>query len=598
MDVDDKKVFDEEAIAEEEFVADLEDTIENPLVYDGEKITVQEKPEPIEQKEELSGAIGTGDLTPENEPFNNENALRSENVSNDENPFGADSTSEKAFGGPDTAPLDNASETIAPSGDTTFDSASGAESTPGVTDFSTSEPAATTSTGEPTIEQLAKEAAEVPAATESTPEPASNIAPIDPPAKTADASAEPKKSKKGLIIGIVVAVLVLAAIVGGVIFYIMHESKERVLADAVSGIWSAEARQFDGKATITPNEDKNSSTIKSIDIDFKADNKSTNFSGTGGLTLNFSEGNPLKVELSGAYISGDGIFIKLGNLEETVKNLDLGAVMGVDSDSADYVKIYEDMLLAVAKKIDGTWYKINAETFGSAKEAQEGYECMTKALDEMSSKEVKNKIADIYKAHPFIVPDDKDNESADGLTYYYVKMNEDESKAFSKDVEELNVFKDMKACLSSGTGTNSGSSSSTDDEEKKDGTTSEIKLGIKGWSHELQSIKGTVKSDTATVVIDAKVGYENKDVTAPTGDTINIADAAKDLLSVAQDAFKKSYLEMAEKYCKEQSNGNQNIYNTCYNRFKAEIDTMMEDMLGGLGGDIINTSVLLQEEEE
>ena len=97
---DDKKVFDEEAIAEEEFVADLEDTIENPLVYDGDKITVQNKVEskPTEQKEELTGAIGTGDLTPEIEPFNNEDALRSENVNNDGNPFGTDSTSEKAFG--------------------------------------------------------------------------------------------------------------------------------------------------------------------------------------------------------------------------------------------------------------------------------------------------------------------------------------------------------------------------------------------------------------------------------------------------------------------------------------------------------------------
>ena len=158
MDTDDKKVLDEEAIAEEEFVADLEDTIENPLVYDGGKITVQEKiePEPTEQKEELVGAIGTGDLTPEKEPFNNEDALRSENVNNDENPFGADSTSEKVFGGPDTAPLDNASETIAPSGDATFGAANGgAENTPVVTDFSASESVATSS--EPTIEQLAND---------------------------------------------------------------------------------------------------------------------------------------------------------------------------------------------------------------------------------------------------------------------------------------------------------------------------------------------------------------------------------------------------------------------------------------------------------
>ena len=77
LDADEENKIDEEAIAEEEFVADLEDTIENPLVFDGDKITVENKKNESASKperEELPGAVGSGDLIPEEKPFNNEEA--------------------------------------------------------------------------------------------------------------------------------------------------------------------------------------------------------------------------------------------------------------------------------------------------------------------------------------------------------------------------------------------------------------------------------------------------------------------------------------------------------------------------------------------
>ena len=598
MDADNKTVIDEEAIAEEEFVADLEDTIENPLVYDGEKITVQEKPEQliVEEKEELTGAIGTGDLTPEGEPFNNEEALRSESVNNDENPFGVDSGSEKAFGGPETAPLDNATETIVPSaapeagsGDS-FGVADTGAGTPGVTDFSASGPSAMASTSEPTIEQLVNAAAGAPQTTE---EPV-NQTPVAATTAPAATNEPKKKSKKGLIIGIVVAVLLLAAIIGGVVFYILHESKDRVLADAISGIWSSEARQFDGKITMTPSDEAKSASMKSVTVNFKGDSKAANFSGSGDLSIEFKEGDPLNIGLSGAYISGDGIFVKIDKLEEAIKKINLGAAIGMDGDddTADYVKLVEKVLAAVAKKIDGTWYKINADTFGSDEKIKESYQCMTKAIEEMSSKEVKDKIADIYKAHPFIEFADKDNESADGLTYYYVKVNEDESKAFGTDVKELNVFKDLQACSSSnGDMAPSGSGTAEKKEEKAE---ADIKLGIKGWSHELKAIKGTVSYDDTKLEMDVKMSYDNKDVTAPAGDATNIADAGADLLNAAADAYKEGYTEIAKKYCKSATT-NDRDYKSCYNMMEKQLDRSLQSLLGDLGGNIINTSALLED---
>ena len=597
MDADSQPVIDEEAIAEEEFVADVEDVVGgNPLVYGGNETTAQNTlgQSDEEEKEKLAGAIGTGDLASAGGPFNNENALRSESVNNNENPFGVDSGSEKAFGGPGTAPLDNATDTIAPnvvpeaSGNSFGVTEPGME-TSGVASATMGGQSMTAGVSEPTIGQLTNNAAaEAPQMTEAP----MTQAPVA--ATTPVVANETKKSKKGLIIGIIVAVvLLLAALIGGIIFYNLHESKERALADAMSGIWGAEARQFDGKVAVTFKGKLKTDFVEGMVLSFKSDNKATNFSGSGDLTVNFKDTDPLNISVSSAYISGDSIYVKLDKLEDTVKNLDLGTIIGADGDDTEqYVKLIEDVLVAVAKEIDGTWYKINAETFGDSKKAKESYECLTKALDELSGSEVRDKVASIYKAHPFIVFKDKDSEKADGLTYYYVDVNKDESKAFSKDVEELNVVKDLKACSDSRSSTDGGDSGAAKEEIKAE---TDIKLGISGWSHELRAIKGTSTSDEVEMEIDIKIGYDNKDVSAPASDATNIADAVEDLYSAAEGAYKKSYLKMAKEYCKNNYGSSERAYEYCYDMMEKELNRSLSNLLGGLGGSIIRTSMLSED---
>ncbi len=581
----DKKVIDEEAIAEEEFVADLEDTIENPLVYDGEKVTVQEKPKaeiPEEKKEELTGAIGTGDLTPDNEPFNNEEALRSESVNNDENPFGSsDTTSDKNLSGAADAPLEDAAETISPAAPVAEGAATTEETASDANPFMTSDSAAEDATS--TTETPAADA------TPATDAPVVSSEPTVEQIANGEAAAPvvgdaPKKKKTGLIVGIVVAVLLVAAIVGGVIFFVMHESKERVLGDAISGIWSAEATQFDGTVNIAPKGD--SAGYKNVAVSFKADEKGANFSGSGNLTVTPEKGDAVDVELSGAYISSDGIYVKIGKLEDMAKKLDLAGLLGAgvegDDSSEMVANVLDDVLIDVAKDIDGTWFKIDGSTFGSSGEARESYDCFTKALDDLSSKDVKDKIANIYKAHPFIISDDsKEAEKADGLTYYYVKTNEDESKAFANDVKELDVVKDLQTCsASSNTGAiDDESGDAADEEEEKDETKADIKLGIKGWSHELQSLKGSIDSKDASMNLDVKLGYEKKDVSAPTGEATNIADAGEKLIKTAEKSFKENWPKEAKKYCEKTYKTAAEIQQ-CTSMLNQYGDTMLKELEG------------------
>ena len=89
-----------EAMAEEEFISDKEDEIENPLVYgDDKKLHLESQlheSEVDEKKDILPGAIGTGDLEAEGLPFNNEQALREEKMNENNEVLTAEDAKELA----------------------------------------------------------------------------------------------------------------------------------------------------------------------------------------------------------------------------------------------------------------------------------------------------------------------------------------------------------------------------------------------------------------------------------------------------------------------------------------------------------------------
>ena len=597
MDAENKEAIDEEAIAEEEFVSDLEDTIENPLVYDGDKLTVQSKKtqEEGEKKEELAGAIGSGELVV-NTPFNNEEALRSESMNNGDNPFGSDSTTNKGFDGPDKAPLDDATETIAPSATT------GEEEAPSATETTESEPAESAPVAE-------SESTSTPALGEDTNESAatSSETPVVSNAPTTenstDNAAEPKKKKKtGLIVGIIIAVLLVGAAIGGVVFYMIHESKEQTVLDAVTNLIGGgsqqlgssvktDARQFDGTIKMSAMKKEDMDGLKSMSLTFKADTKASNFSGTGSLEFELTTNQTIKVDLSGAYISGDGIYFKADKLKDAL-NTDL--LFGADtsggygsSSMSDLNSIIKDIVSSVIEAVDGKWFKIDANTFADDKDSQESYSCVTKALDDLSSKEVKDKVAAIYKSHPFIENDDKDTSDADGLKYYSVKTSSDKYQAFVGEVKELSAVKDLKTCMNN-------SASSSDSESEK--VTAEIKLGITGWSHELKVIKGNVKSDSTNMDIDVKVGYEEKSVVAPTDSAKSLEDLTKDFMnSFANSPYMKSYItSMAKQSCAGYAS-NINTYNKCVEEITEKLMAeMMKGMMGQFVPSATKTSALIQ----
>lgn len=598
MDVDEQKALDEEAIAEEEFIADVEETMKkNPLVYDGETIGKQDDESPAQEEGDvLAGAVGTGSLTPKDGPFNNEKALRSESVNNDENPFGAEASSGGSFGGPDAAPLSDATETIAPA-TATQEGASEAMNN-NTTETGAASVAAAAPASEPTVADLTNNG--------------TAAAPVAQANSVAPAEAKPKKKKTGLIIGIIVGILVVAAVVAGIIFYNVHESKDRILGDAISSVLltkaSADAtnsgafvgpRQLDGTITMTPEEKSSDSSssldlsYKSIVINFKSDENGADFSGTGTFTINLTDSNSISFDLAGAYISGDGLFLKFDKLESAVDKMDFAALFSSTGESMDemkpYIALIKETLKGTVKEIDGKWYKINAETFSDLEEGKKTYNCLSEAYEKFSGNETRKKIYDIYTEHPFVELDDENTEDGgDGITFYPVKIDKDEQKKFNDGVSGLDAVKKLETCTNS---KNKSSNSSKSDDDSKDSFN--VKLGIKGWTHELRAAKGNATYDGGKLDFNVKISYENKSVVSPASDAKNLKDVGEDIVNAGMKALKENYPKFAEEMCEQEYGSNKQYVKLCREQLEEQMDEMLEQMVEGFSGSVMGSTIKL-----
>ena len=317
----------DEAIAEEDFVAVEEDKV-NPMLFDEEEAP-EEPVEPTEEEKLLSGAIGSGNLEvviPE-QPFNNEEALRKENVNEDNKPTTPTTETDGAF----VDPFASVESTVETPANTAVEPV--AESAP------VEEPAVETSAApvetEPVAEAAPVEepvAEPVAVAPEAAPvaDSISATVPADPAAEqAAAAAAEPKKKKKtGLIIGIIVALLVIGGGIGFFVWYMIHESTENTLKDAVSNIWNAENISAKGNATVTT---KQGSETVNVDVTFEAKSNDSGLSLSGDLKSKVPSFGD--ISLGGNLVAGtDGVaYIKLNNIKDLLSGL-MGSAMSMYDD--------------------------------------------------------------------------------------------------------------------------------------------------------------------------------------------------------------------------------------------------------------------------
>ena len=229
------KQIQEEAQAEEEFIADREDTVK-PLVFTKKDGTAIDEPK-TRSIDASDGVLGSGELETEfGEPINNEHELRKESMEEDKNLISnTDDAAESVADVPaEDSGIGNEVAAEPVSADAPVDAAPTSEPE--------AEPApAAENPNDPSV--VAAPSADVPAATDTpTPIPGGMpMSPVSADASVAATGAEPKKKKKtGLIIGLVVFfLLIIGGGIAAFLLYNAHEAPEQQVKDAISNVLNA-----------------------------------------------------------------------------------------------------------------------------------------------------------------------------------------------------------------------------------------------------------------------------------------------------------------------------------------------------------------------
>lgn len=615
-----------EAMAEEEFISDKEDEIENPLVYgDDKKLHLESQlheSEVDEKKDILPGAIGTGDLEAEGLPFNNEQALREEkmNENNDplkndsvENPeqttpdmdFGANATdmqmNTEAPKGEDTpkeaAPINEAlsaemdamlnaagndpvmnmgaevtdapvqpveSETIAPAAEQSANAGAPAVDTSAENTTAESAPAAGAA---PTIADLATNSS-------------ANTASTDATVKTKG------KKKTGLIIGLAIAaVAVIGGGVGAIAYLNWHESPEQTLADAISNVWNA--KNIQAEATITGEAKDKDSDFSKIELKMSmiATQNAASMS-INTLSIDTKENGSYNLSVESAYSLDDDIYFKIGGIKEAFD----GAMKNVDKDEAEELEAISGMVGGVIEVLDNQWIKIDSDLLKEMG-VKDQYDCYKEKAKALSSEDFKKKVAEIYENHGFIaLKDDKVVKTEDGLSYYSIKIDDKESEAFGEEVEKLDEVKALTSCFDSELDTDDDEAAEWDDDldlefnddiKKEDEQRDyDLLVGISGWNHTLKAVEAKSSDDDADMSIKLNLSYDEKAVELP-GDAKN----AKDLVEELKKAIQSSALELVKQQVTAQCGlmyDSEKEITDCVETVMEENAEEIEEELGGL----------------
>lgn len=615
-----------EAMAEEEFISDKEDEIENPLVYgDDKKLHLESQlheSEVDEKKDILPGAIGTGDLEAEGLPFNNEQALREEKMNENNDPLKNDSvknpeqtTPDMDFGANVTdmqmnteapkgedAPKEEApiNEALSAEMDAMLNAAGndpvmnmGAEVTDAPVqpvENETIAPAAEQSAnaGAPAVDTSAENAT-----AESTP--AAGAAPTiadlatNSSANTAstDATAKTKgKKKTGLIIGLAIAaVAVIGGGVGAIAYLNWHESPEQTLADAISNVWNA--KNIQAEATITGEAKDKDSDFSKIELKMNmiATQNAASMS-INTLSIDTKENGSYNLSVESAYSLDDDIYFKISGIKEAFD----GAMKNVDKDEAEELAAISGMVGGVIEVLDNQWIKIDSDLLKEMG-VKDQYDCYKEKAKALSSEDFKKKVAEIYENHGFIaLKDDKVVKTEDGLSYYSIKIDNKESEAFGEEVEKLDEVKALTSCFDSKLDADDDEDDELDDDldlefnddiKKEDEQRDyDLLVGISGWNHTLKAVEAKSSDDDADMSIKLNLSYDEKAVELP-GDAKN----AKDLVEELKKAIQSSALDLVKQQVTAQCGlmyDSEKEITDCVETVMEENAEEIEEELGGL----------------
>lgn len=318
------------------------------------------------------------------------------------------------------------------------------------------------------------------------------------------------KKKKGLIITLILAALVMLGL--GLAYVYWYQNPNKVVSDAVVNALAADSLTYTGTVT-TAGETKMVVTL----------NGGAAMEG-GSVNAKFAfdvDGKKYTLDGNGIIDEKSDLYVKVQNIDGLVNNY--RRAMPAES---------HGLFDKIIDKIDDKWIKISSEDVKSySAELANIQKCTAELAKKMQTdKKIESELMDLYKKHPFVTID-KNLGAKNGSLGYVLSFNQDIAKEFAKEYKKSSLYDFMVKC--------DDSFAIKDDdvlEQYKDevSTKANVELWVDRWTHQITklSIKDESESGTTNIAFEPKFNRPVSIVTP--SDSITIEQLQNDIQSLLQ----------------------------------------------------------------
>lgn len=405
-------------------------------------------------------------------------------------------------------------------------------------------------------------------------------------------SKKPKAKIARIIVAIILVLALIGAGVGAAIYLNWRQSPEIVTKDAFLAMLR---ERKDGSYKIRLNADlksqdkssafdgfggtsKTAPAVTKMSLNFDINTKGDNAMTDGKIELELGEGKKLDLDVAAAYFEGKEIYFKLGNLGNVLSKDLIKSFFGGEN-SGDDGALLGQIMVNVSKNLEDKWYKISVDDIKDEK-VKQTLSCTGDSVKELNASKVRKQIAELYEKNTYLtVKDNKLDKEEGGLNYYKLEVNKEKAKAFSKAVEELDSVKKFTKCIEDG--------KSEEDEEALDEKIetesedlykdTELSLAVEPWTHRARKfiIKKNNDAKTETVV---EFKDEVKAVEKP-HEAKNIEQLKSDFLGATKTAYLDWVKVAAKTNCASQGAKAAECEKMVIDQFSKQLNELPEDQI-------------------
>lgn len=358
---------------------------------------------------------------------------------------------------------------------------------------------------------------------EETPKPQSEMSGVAAPGLISTLPV--KKSKKGLLIGLIAAgVLIVALASSAAAYTFIHNNPDKAVADALEKFFTAKSMEVQGTMDVTS---KSGTSTSKITVNFNGAKDATG-QAVGDQTVTVASGGKdmtLKIHTAN---SKDSVYVKLEDVKKLIEN-----AFSADSSTAASLEQYYGKLI---DKVDNKWVvikysELDALTNGSVKGSQ--VTCVMDQMDKLQNDATTQKeLRKAYDDNRFLKVESKGSDT-DG-NHYVLTTDAEKAKTYGKALKDTAFFKAVDDCL------NGQMTKSVESPNKTTNTTEEtpvVELWVDGWSHNPNKMAISFKNKTSESKIEFKSKFNtNPKLSLPSGQTTinDIKDELQNLQDMVQ----------------------------------------------------------------